>query len=527
MHLLLILIVAIASVGRAAPLELKNSNPLQAESTAEALEPWETPISGFFMRTHNQTPIVDPDHWTIVIDGLVEKPLRLSMAQIKKMKTQSFHAVLECSGNGRGLQDPVAPGIQWVRGAVGNAEWGGVSVAEILRAAKVKPGAKFARVEGADKPALPSVPGFVRSIPIEKILDSKTILAFKMNREPMPILHGGPARLILPNWYGQNWIKWVTHITLMDKEDDGFFMKKGYRMPKSPLKPGEAWDSATGTPISEIRVQALVMHPVPGALLPVGKISVGGKAFSGKGPIVKVDLSIDQGKTWTRAHLTAQRASGGWQEFEGEFQVLEPGSLTILAKAEDAAGSQQPPEREWNPSGYLRNDIEKVEVQLLSQSQSNGSATATRNCLVCHSSEMIESQRLNRGQWEKVLTKMKGFGANVPESESSDLLDYLVELPKMQSARRPQSVNFAEAEKVVNTREIRGDARLGQKLFATHCMVCHGGSGEGKVGPRLSGRFVDKSIFVNTVLKGRGVMPAFSSQLSKADVENIRAFIQK
>ena len=155
-------------------LMLHSPRPLQAESSNEALIPWETPIDGFFVRTHHPVPAVDFDSWTLVIDGLVDRPLKLSVKDLQAMTQKSEHAVLECAGNGRGLQTPRVGGLQWGRGAMGNAEWGGVALSDILNKAGIKAAAKFIRVEGADKPAYPKVPGFVRSI-----TDNRNMLARK------------------------------------------------------------------------------------------------------------------------------------------------------------------------------------------------------------------------------------------------------------------------------------------------------------------------------------------------------------
>src|SRR5690606_22793000 len=142
----------------------------------------------------------------------------------------------------------------------------------------------------------PGLPGFVRSIPLAKALDPTTLVALKMNGERLPILHGGPARIVLPNWYGENWVKWVTKITVSAEEDQGFYMAKGYRMPKTPVKPGEAWDSATGTPVETLLVQSLVTWPRERQV--VGRaFRIDGKAFSGSGHVAGVKVSLDGGET--------------------------------------------------------------------------------------------------------------------------------------------------------------------------------------------------------------------------------------
>ncbi|HVE14545.1 MAG TPA: sulfite oxidase, partial [Elusimicrobiota bacterium] len=327
-------------------LKERNARPLDAEGTLQALEPWETPISGFFIRSHHEIPLVDPSTWTLEIDGLVDKPLKLTLKDLKRYPKRSLHAVLECSGNGRGLLNPGASGVPWEKGAVGNAEWSGASLAELLRKAGIKPKAKFARVSGMDAPPLPGTPAFVRSIPVEKLLKEDTVLAWEMNRETLPLLHGGPVRLVLPDWYGQNWIKWVSHITLTEEEDPGFYMKKAYRMP-------------SGETPQTLRVQSLITRPFPDERVPPGELEVRGKAFSGAGAIAKVELSADGGKTWVEAKVEPRHADGGWQDFAGTIAAKE-GPLAVLSRATDAAGDVQPMESQPNPGGYLRNGVDSV-----------------------------------------------------------------------------------------------------------------------------------------------------------------------
>lgn len=417
--------------------------PVQAEAFTEALVPWETPIEGFFVRSHFGVPQIDEATWTLTLEGLVEHPLVLKLADLKKLPRQSFHAVLECSGNGRGQFKPPTPGVQWQKGAVGNAEWTGVSLAAILKKAGVKANARFVTVEGGDTPPQ-NVPKFIRSIPIAKALQENTLLAWGMNRQAIPPAHGGPIRLVLPGWYGETWTKWLTHITLTEEESPNFYMKKGYRMPKTPVKPGEKWDSSTGKPIEELLVQSFVVEPKANQVLPPGKVIVKGKAFSGSGSIQQVQVSSDQGKSWTPAKVEALHPSGGWQEFSASLQVQQLGPLVLWSKASDSAGHEQPTKLQWNPGGYLKNSVDSVTV-VVGKKGNVQSATApiamrtlvkrkpsleaervlTFKCAACHARELIDSQTLTAVQWEGVLKKMEGFGVRLEPDERRVLLNYL------------------------------------------------------------------------------------------------------
>jgi len=507
-------------------LLVHSSRPLQAESTWEALESWETPISGFFIRSHHDVPVVDPDSYTILINGLVENPLKLTLADLKKFQEKSFHAVLECSGNKRKFQSPPASGIQWEEGAVGNAEWSGVSLSEILAKAKPKPEAKFITVRGADKPALPSVPEFVRSIPIGKALDPQTLLALKMNREVLPLLHGGPVRLVLPGWYAQNWIKWVTEISLTAEEDQGFYMKKAYRMPIKPVKPGEKWDSQTGTPVQEILVQSLIVSPKPGERVALGRVTVKGKAFSGAGDITQVELSLDGGRTWKKAQLFPPHSTGGWQEFKFSFQATKARAMRVLSRATDKKGNVQPLKHSWNPPGYLRNSVAEANFWMVSETEAKGYQIYKSQCLICHSSGIVESQKIDAEGWKKTISKMKVFGANLEADEEKDLLAYLVKASKQ--VPLPFVTTYEEQKaRFSGVRDDKIDFASAKKIFEQNCALCHGIKGEGSRGPRLRARIIPKEEFVSSVSLGKNSMPAFESSLSRDQIVELWNWLQR
>jgi len=517
--------------GHASELLLEHSSrPLQAESTMEALDPWETPIGGFFVRSHLGLPdlsAVSYSHWTLRIDGLVDHPLSLTMNDLKKMRSQSLHAVLECSGNGRGQQKPVAPGVQWQRGAVGNAQWDGVSLSEILKKAGVQPSARFLRLEGADKPMLPSVPGFVRSISLEKAQRNDSLIALRMNREPIPILHGGPLRVILPGWYGENWMKWVTHITLTEKEDPGYYMKKGYRIPFTPVKPGERWDSSTGQAIERLKVQSWITSPTSEQVIKAEPFTLSGKAFSGERTISKVEVSLDQGKTWLPTVLEPPHATGGWQEFHAELNpttLTPPATWYIISRATDSAGDQQPLEQVWNPGGYVRNAADHITLKIAEKSQPNGHLVMVQRCLICHAPELIESQRLTAKQWEGTVKKMEGFGAQLSDDERTALLNHLAQFSPDLPPPQSKMIGY---EKQIPKMEpnLQANKKRGASLFQNRCAVCHGEKGEGKIGPRLIGRFISDDEYWKTVTYGKRTMPAFGAILKKQEIADVRKYL--
>lgn len=523
----MILCLGLCLMGKAELLQKHSSRPLQAEATLDALEPWETPIRGFFIRSHHGVPEVDLEHWTVVIDGLVDKTLKLSLKEIQKMPAETLHAVLECSGNWRGLQNPKVSGVQWGKGAVGNAQWTGVSLATLLKKTGVKPNAKFLRVEGADTPALSATPAFIRSIPLSKALEPNTLLAWKMNRETLPILHGGPLRLVLPGWYGHTWMKWVTHITLTDSEDKGFYMAKAYRMPKTQIKPGEKWDSATGVAVETLRVQSILVNPKPHEKIQKGELEFKGKAFSGSGIITKVEISTDGGKNWVLTSLEAPRNSGGWQSFEGKVMAKETGKLNLLSRATDKAGNTQPLELDWNPPGYLGNAVDQVEVEIVEKEVAQAESLLQEKCLTCHTREMVSSQRLSEEAWAKVVTKMEGFGAALDAAEKTKLVAYLSQWSPNEAKASPIPTSFWSENTLLGRTPPSGIAGRGKILFSKNCANCHGKSAEGKLAPKLTGRSLPFSYFADVVKNGKGNMPAFEDTLNRQAIADLSAFVSK
>lgn len=526
-HLFLLFFTRIDVFASDPALIIHSERPLQAESTYEALQTFETPISGFFIRSHHDVPVVDFDNHTIVINGLVENPIEIKVKELRLLPQRKFYAVLECSGNKRGFQIPAAGGIQWSEGAVGNAEWEGVSLAFLLEKAKPKKEAKFITVRGADKPALPSTPEFIRSIPLTKALNPDTLLALKMNRETLPLLHGGPVRLILPYWYAQNWIKWVTEISLTSEEDPGFYMKKAYRMPKKPLKPGESWNSEEGLPIQELLVQSLIVSPQPNEAVPEGKVSIKGKAFTGNGTITSVEISSNRGKSWKKATLLPANPMGGWREFEWETEKLKAGSYRFLSRARDDKGNTQPMKHIWNPPGYLRNAVTGTHFAVLDSKEFEGSVTYRNQCLICHTEGLIASQKFDQKGWKKLLLKMRAFGAQIEVDEEDNLIRFLTGLTKRNkvsnkiSSYPVQNLKFsAAANQIQNIEE-------SSELYRTSCAQCHGDQGQGLTGPRLRGRLVPKEIFFQTVTMGKNRMPAFGQSLTQDQIVSLWSFLQK
>ena len=253
-------------------LMVRSANPEDFEMPLSGFDTWLTPAEDFFVRTHIYKPKVALSDWRLRVDGLVERELTLDMAHIEKLPRVEQVAVLECAGNGRSFYEPGVTGMQWRYGAVGNARWTGVRLADVLKPAGLKPGAAHVLFNGADVP-MGKVPDFVRSVPLEKALHPDTLLAFHLNGAPLPSSHGFPLRLVPPGWAGDSWVKWVTNITLLDKEYDGFFMKTAYRRPVHTVAPGTAVDPSAMVPVTAIKPKSVIATPLAGERLAAGSPS--------------------------------------------------------------------------------------------------------------------------------------------------------------------------------------------------------------------------------------------------------------
>lgn len=314
-----------------------------------------TPTPSFFVRSHFGPPALNPNR-PVAIEGLVTTKLSFTAADLRKGFTvTTLTAVLQCAGNGRSLHRPRVPGIQWEHGAMGQATFTGVRLRDILQKAGLRPEhAKGTHVHllGADGPPKPQVPQFLRSIPIERALDPTTLVAYRMNGEDLTLAHGAPLRLIVPGWAGDHWMKWLVRVAVEKDEAKGFYMETAYRMPIEKVAPGSAVPPEKMRPATTFPVKSLIGSPLEGAKIAKGAQKIVGVAFSGEAPIAKVEVSLDDGKTWQSAKLEGEAAAGRWVVFEHRFDRSEPGNVRALARATDRKGNVQPERAEWNPSGY-------------------------------------------------------------------------------------------------------------------------------------------------------------------------------
>ncbi len=336
--------------------------PLNYESVRSTFTTRVTPIERFYLRNHFDIPTVDRRTFRLRIGGLVEKPVELSVRDLERLPQAKVEAVLQCAGNGRALFTPHIPGVQWRYGAVGNAEWSGPRLADVLALARPKDEARHLQLEGADRPML-ATPRFIRGIPMEKALHADTLVALRMNGKPLAPYHGSPARLVVPGWVADDWVKWLADIEVRPDEPKGFFYETAYRFPVTPGAPGAAVPPDQTRPMTRLNVKSIIGSLEDGMVLHPGAHEVVGIAFSGEGGIAGVELSFDGGRTWSPATLDRPGSPWGFRVFRRTW-TPEPGRHVVLARATDGAGATQPETPVWNPSGYLYNAFDRVEVEV-------------------------------------------------------------------------------------------------------------------------------------------------------------------
>lgn len=324
-----------------------------------------TPNDAFFVRYHlADIPLeIDAATFSLEIKGKVDKPLKLSMAEIRKMPSIEIVAVNQCSGNSRGFSNPRVAGGQLANGAMGNARWRGVPLKAVLDKAGVQQGAKQVTFNGLDNPVSDKTPDFVKALDIDHARDGEVMLAYAMNGRDLPMLNGFPLRLVVPGYYGTYWIKHLNEITVIDNTFEGFWMKSAYRIPDTDcacVEPGTA-PKAT-IPINRFNVRSFVTNLANGAKVRAGHPTlVKGIAFDGGKGIKEVSVSIDGGKTWMEARLGKDLGKYSFRQWWLPVTLMA-GTHDIQVRATNQGGQTQPVTAQWNPPGYMRNVIETTSV---------------------------------------------------------------------------------------------------------------------------------------------------------------------
>ena len=320
-----------------------------------------TPLGLHYLLIHFDIPVVDAASWRLSIGGEVEKPLSLSLEDLKRKPRVSLACTLECAGNGRARLTPRPLSQPWLDEAIGNAEWTGTPLAPLLEEAGVEASAVEVLFTGLDHGIQGDVEhAYERSLPLAEAKRPEMLLAYEVNGQPLPPQHGYPLRLIVPGWYGMTHVKWLERITLIREPFVGFQQADQYWLKRS--------EDDAGTPVTRILPRSLLVPPgIPDfpdrrRFLERGPCLLEGRAWSGWAPITRVEVSVDGGETWADAELDEPVGSYGWRRWSFQWDDVTPGEHVLCSRATDGAGNFQPNEAEWNVGGYVNNAVQRVAV---------------------------------------------------------------------------------------------------------------------------------------------------------------------
>ena len=349
-------------------LVVRQKSPLNLEFQFSTLTDWLTPVDQYYVRSHFPAPDLHVETWRLRVDGAVATPLAMTLDALTGLPKTTFSAVMECAGNGRVFYEPAREGLQWQSGAVGNAEWTGVLLRDVLAAAGLTPGALEAILVGADrgvidagkKTASPGPIAFARSLPIDKAMSDGVLLATHMNGESLTPEHGFPLRAIVGGWFGMAWVKWITEIRVVERPFLGYWQARDYFR----------WERDLGepmlVPLTRMEVKSQIARPVNGARLQAGEpFRIFGAAWSGEAPVVAVELCTGDGLGFRPVTLLAPESRYGWRLWEHVWTPPKTGRFVLRCRARDAAGNVQPDEQRSDCESYVANWIVPVEVRAI------------------------------------------------------------------------------------------------------------------------------------------------------------------
>jgi len=354
--------------GKRDDMIVHEDEPYNAEPAPSALaNRWLTPLDAFYSRNHGSVPSVDSRTWRLQVDGLVQDRLDLSLQQLRdRFDEQTLVATLQCAGNRRKgfLEFRDIPGeAPWGATAISTAEWTGVSLADVLTQAGLRPEAAHIEFLAPDiaQGATPPQP-YGSSIPVHKATAAEVLLAWAMNGEPLPAVHGAPVRVVVPGYIGARSVKWVQRIRALAQTSDNYFQAVAYRLPTPGADHGGTVPDP-GIALGAVPVNSDILSPEDGKSVPVGPTTVTGFAFGGEDGITRVEVSVDDGRNWHQARVEDELSRWAWCSWQITVDV-PAGAVRILARAWTSAGLTQPESAEelWNPKGYLNNSWARVHL---------------------------------------------------------------------------------------------------------------------------------------------------------------------
>jgi sulfite oxidase len=328
-----------------------------------------TPKELFFTRNHGAVPEVDPDTYRLTVSGLVERPVTLELRQLQSvLPRRTGTATLACAGLRRDELNawrPIPGEVGWGAEPVSNGVWTGVPLREVLLLAGIRQGASHVEFLGLDQVERHGKEfAFGGSIPLDKAMSQEVLLAFEMNGETLPPVHGYPVRVVVPGCIGARSVKWVSQIIVTDAPSENYFQAHAYKTFPPDVGPQTVrWED--GFMLHDLPLNSVIWDPVPGSSVPAGEVTVRGWAMANRGEVIaKVELSADGGRTWQTAELTERGNRWTWN-FWAATVTLPKGSHTLIARATDSAGNTQPEsvDQLWNFKGYMNNAWHRVDVE--------------------------------------------------------------------------------------------------------------------------------------------------------------------
>jgi sulfite oxidase len=350
--------------GKRDDLLVHQEEPFNAETGLGSLTNPVTDTDAFYVRSHGSVPEIDHGAWRLRVEGLVERELSLSLERLREFREQTVTATLQCAGNRRAGLIAVRdiPGeAQWGPGATGTATWTGVALADVLALAGPLGGTSDVGFAGADlSPEAEPVQQFGGSIPIDKASRPEVLLAWGMNGEPLPSVHGAPLRVVVPGYIGARSVKWLERIELRSRPWPGYFQHVVYRLVPADGTVGPG----IGMPLGLVALNSDVLSPREGATVIAGPVEARGYAFAGGDRhVARVDVSIDGGASWRQAELLEDLGRWAWRHWRIILD-LAPGEHELLVRAWDSSAATQPDAEAalWNPKGYVNNASPRIHV---------------------------------------------------------------------------------------------------------------------------------------------------------------------
>jgi sulfite oxidase len=360
--------------GKREDMIVRGELPFNAEPPASVLaEGGITGLDAFYARNHGAIPDISVEDWRLTVDGMVGQALELTYEELStRFAAHSVVATLACAGNRRAELLKVRP-IQgkdpWEHGAISTAEWTGARLADVLHAAAVVHDDEGLHVAftGPDvAPEARPVQSYGSSIPLRKALSGEVLLAWEMNGQPLPPVHGGPVRVVVPGYIGARSVKWVTTMTVQPFPSQNYFQALDYRI-LPPEADADTVAPGEGISLSSLPLNCDILTPTDDDRIAAGPLTIRGWALAGDGhDVCRVDVSVDQGRTWGQAKLDPPPSRWAWRMWSHTVDV-DTGPLTLMARAWDDTGAVQPESTAslWNPRGYGNNAYARIELTVM------------------------------------------------------------------------------------------------------------------------------------------------------------------